>query len=131
MIVIDSSALVAILNAETERVAFLQIIEGAGGCLASTVTLIESRMVVRGRFGVAAILKLEALIGEIQLTIIPFDVIQADAAFLAFQTYGKGMHARAKLNLGDCASYALAKVRGLPLLYKVADFAATDIVSAA
>ena len=62
--------------------------------------------------------------------IVAFDEVQASAAFVAFKTYGKGIHSKAKLNFGDCASYALAKSQNLPLLFKGDDFAATDIMAA-
>jgi len=73
---------------------------------------------------------LDALIGRAKIEIVPFDAGQAAIARAAFQKYGKGRHPAA-LNFGDCASYALAKSKGAaPLLYKGADFAKTDIVSA-
>lgn len=58
--------------------------------------------------------------------IVAFDAAQSDAAFAAFRTYGKGVSSTARLNFGDCAAYALAKTRNLPLLYKGTDFAAND-----
>jgi ribonuclease VapC len=62
--------------------------------------------------------------------IIAFDDVQRIAAFAAFKFYGKGQNSDARLNFGDCASYALAKTRNVPLLFKSNDFAATDIVAA-
>ena len=130
MIAIDSSALVAIVIAEPERKEFLEIIGRNDGSAISAVSLLETRLVLRSRFGTIAIENFNALLQEIGSEIVPFDEQQADAAFEAFETYGKGMHATARLNFGDCASYALAKTRVLPLLYKGDDFAATDIVAA-
>ncbi len=130
MIAIDSSALVAILNAEPERVSLLRTIENSDGCILSAVTLLETRMVIRGRFGVAALTELTTLLGEIAPEVVAFDADQADLASAAFERYGKGMGTAAKLNMGDCASYALAKSRNLPLLFKGEDFKATDIVAA-
>ena len=72
---------------------------------------------------------LDALIGRAKIEIVPFDAEQAAIARAAFLKYGKGRHPAA-LNFGDCAAYALAKSKGAPLLYKGADFAKTDIVSA-
>jgi ribonuclease VapC len=72
---------------------------------------------------------LDALIGRAKIEIVPFDAGQAAIARAAFLKYGKGRHTAA-LNFGDCAAYALAKSRNIPLLYKGADFAKTDIVSA-
>ena len=130
MIVIDSSAMIAILNAEPERVKFLRAIESSDGCVISAVTILETRMVLRGRFGAGALADLDARLLEFQPEIAVFDEVQAGAAFAAFELYGKGMHGAARLNLGDCVSYALAKSRSLPLLFKGQDFSATDIVSA-
>lgn len=129
MIALDSSALVAIVNREPERVAILSAIEAADGCCLSALTLLEVRMVIRGRFGHNGLNDLNALLAEIAPQVVSFDVEQVDAAFSAFERYGKGMAAGAKLNLGDCASYALAKSRDIPLLFKGDDFSATDIVA--
>ncbi|MGQ0673857.1 MAG: type II toxin-antitoxin system VapC family toxin [Hyphomicrobium sp.] len=131
MIVIDSSALVAIINREPERVSLLHTIEKADGCFVSAVTLLETRMVVRGRFGAVAFKDLAVLLTEIDAEVVHFDHVQMDVAFAAFERYGKGMGTAAKLNMGDCVSYALAKHLSLPLLYKGDDFKPTDIVSAA
>lgn len=130
MIAIDSSAIIAILNAEPERIALLRVIESSDGCFLSAVTLLETRMVVRARFGRAGLSNLASLLAEIAPEVVPFDIEQADAAFAAFERYGKGMGTVAKLNMGDCASYALAKTLSLPLLYKGDDFRATDVTSA-
>ena len=131
MIVIDSSALIAILNGEPERVAFLRAIENSDGCIMSAVTLLESRMVIRGRFGATALTDLVTLLDEITPQVAPFDAGQSDFAFSGFSRFGKGMGSAAKLNMGDCATYALAKSLNLPLLYKGDDFKATDITAAA
>jgi ribonuclease VapC len=73
---------------------------------------------------------LEAWLATFNPKIVAFDESQADVAFAAFNTFGKGIHPKAKLNFGDCASYALAKSQNVPLLFKGDDFAATDIVAA-
>ncbi len=65
------------------------------------------------------------------LEIAPFDAEQAEIAFTAFATYGKGINPASRLNFGDCIAYALAKSLGAPLLFKGQDFAATDITPAA
>ena len=93
----------------------------------SSVTLLETRMVTFARHGAAGSDLLEAWLDTFSPEIVPFDDVQADAAFAAFRAYGKGIHPAARLNFCDCASYALAKTRGLPLLFKGDDFAATDI----
>ena len=88
-------------------------------------------MVTFARFGVAGTDRLAEWFATFDPQIVAFDEVQSDAAFAAFTTYGKGMASKAKLNFGDCASYALAKQRSLALLYKGDDFAATDVTSAA
>ncbi len=65
-------------------------------------------------------------LADYQIAIIPFDEALADLAFEAYRRYGKGRHP-ARLNMGDCAAYALAKARGWPLLYKGEDFTQTDV----
>ncbi len=87
-------------------------------------------MVVRGRFGLRALAELSHFITEIDPEIVAFDRDQATVAFAAFERYGKGMGTAAKLNLGDCVTYALAKISGFPLLFKGRDFSETDIVPA-
>ena len=87
-------------------------------------------MVTFGLFHADGIARLSNWLQLFTPEIVPFDHVQAAAAFAAFQTYGKGIHSKARLNFGDCASYALAKTRNLPLLFKGGDFAATAIVAA-
>lgn len=130
MIVVDTSALIAITNHEPERQRLLEVIAGADLCLISALSLFETRIVTFGRFGPAGADRLAEWLATFNPEIVAFDEVQTDAAFTAFKTYGKGVHAKAKLNFGDCASYALAKTRDLPLLYKGDDFAATDIGAA-
>lgn len=131
MMVIDTSALVAIVFAEPEREAFLGIVQGHERVLISTPTVVETRLVVHGRRGQRAVVLLDDL-----LQLPPFEMAapteaEARAAYSAFVAFGKGSGHPAALNYGDFFSYALAKVRGLPLLYKGNDFAQTDIESAA
>jgi ribonuclease VapC len=130
MIAVDTSALVAIAFAEPEREAFLQAIRIADKALISTVSVVEARMVIHGRRGQRAVILMDDL-----LRLPPFELVapsapEMDAAYAAFVAYGKGSGHPAGLNFGDVFSYALAKVRGLPLLYKGDDFAHTDIASA-
>lgn len=131
MIVIDSSALVAILRREPEADAFLRIIAEADACFLSSVSLLETSMVLAGRTGEAERWSdLDALIARAQIEVVPQDTHQATQAREAFLRYGKGRHA-ARLNVGDCASYALAKSRNVPLLFKGDDFLRTDLPAAA
>jgi ribonuclease VapC len=127
VIVLDSSALIAILRRELEADGFLWAISEADRCLLSSVSLLETSMVLAGRTdGRQSWAELDALIARAGIEIVAQDAELAEAARAAFLRYGRGRH-RADLNLGDCASYALAKTRGLPLLFKGEDFSGTDL----
>jgi ribonuclease VapC len=125
--VIDTSALVAIAFAEPEREVFLSLILQSERILISTPTLLETRMVVHGRRGERAVVLLDDLLRLPMFESVPPGEAETSAAYAAFVAYGKGSGHPAGLNFGDVFSYALAKVRGLPLLYKGEDFAQTDI----
>lgn len=131
MIVVDSSALMAIVIGEPERRHFLDLLDKAGGILISSATVIETRMVAHGRGGQAFLDKLDTVIRNYEFEIVPPGAGEIAAAHAAFITYGKGSGHPAQLNFGDLFSYALAKVRGLPLLFKGGDFAHTDVLRAA
>lgn len=130
MIVVDTSALVAIVFGEAERVAFLEVIRKARTAWLSSVSVVEARMVVHGRLGQPGVLMLDDLIRLPMFAIAAPAEEEAAAAYAAFVNYGKGSGHKAQLNFGDVFSYALAKVRGLPLLFKGDDFAQTDIIRA-
>ena len=130
MIAVDTSALVAIAFAEPEREAFLQAIKIADKTLISTVSAVETRMVVHGRRGQRAVILMDDFLRLPMFELVALGAPEMDAAYAAFVAYGKGSGHPAGLNFGDVFSYALAKVRGLPLLYKGDDFAHTDIASA-
>lgn len=131
MIVVDSSALVAILRREPEADRFLQIIATADGCLLSSVSLLETSLVLAGRTGDATSwTDLDVLITRAGIQVVPQDLTQVAAARAAFLRYGKG-RSPAGLNFGDCAAYALARVLSLPLLFKGDDFSQTDLAPAA
>lgn len=130
MIVADTSAIVAIAFAEPEREAFVQVLQSADRVLISSVSVVEARMVVHGRRGERAVVLVDDLIRLPMFEVVPPGQAEADAAFAAFVAFGKGSGHAAALNFGDVFSYALAKVRGLPLLFKGDDFSETDIVSA-
>jgi ribonuclease VapC len=127
LIIIDSSALIAIVNREPERLHFLNLIAADDRRLISAATMLETKMVILGRFGSNAIADLTLLLDEMTPEIVPLDASLADAAFAAFDRYGKGLNASAALNYCDCIAYALAKSMNAPLLFKGADFAATDV----
>ena len=127
MIVIDTSALVAILNHEPERTAFFQAIIAADRCLVSAVTCQEAGHVLFARHGVNGLYDLEDFLALIKAEIIPHDMHLAALALEAFRRYGKGIDPKARLNFCDCAVYALAKAMQAPLLFKGDDFTATDV----
>ena len=129
MIALDTSAVVAILKKDEERDLFAEIIGTAEAAFFSTVGYLEASMVLIGRGRSRRGLELDNLIGELAIELVGFDEQQARISQTAFTRFGKGRHP-ARLNFGDCISYALAKSRDLPLLYKGDDFAKTDIVSA-
>jgi ribonuclease VapC len=130
VIVIDTSALIAIFRLEDEADLFLTTIVEADERHFSALSLLEASMVISGRSdSEAASEPLDEFLTEAGIRIAPFDAEQAGIARDAFLRFGKGRH-KAGLNLGDCASYALAKARNAPLLFKGADFALTDITPA-
>jgi ribonuclease VapC len=131
VIVVDTSALIAILFDEPERAGFLTTIADADTRAISALTLYETRIVVRAKGGEVALADLDELLAEIQPEIMPFDAARMRAAEAAYARYGKGIHSSARLNLVDCAAYALAIELGAPLLFKGNDFAATDVLIAA
>jgi ribonuclease VapC len=130
VIVADTSALVSVVFGEPERGRFLNCMEQAGTVVVGTVSVVETRMVVYGRRGARGVVLLDDLLRLPLFEVAAVGAAEADAACDAFVIYGKGSGHPARLNFGDVFSYALAKLRGLPLLYKGEDFAHTDIRSA-
>ena len=124
--VIDTSALVAILQDEPERRAFTTRIEAAATRAVSAATLVECSIVLEARFGSAGVLSLDRLLQAGGVEVVPLDADQAAIARAAYRRFGKGRHP-AGLNLGACFSYALAVARTEPLLCKGDDFPATDV----
>ncbi|MFM6832147.1 MAG: type II toxin-antitoxin system VapC family toxin [Novosphingobium sp.] len=131
MIAVDTSAVIAILFGEPEREDFYAILDSAPAAVMSAGTLVEARIVARRLAGDAMVDLLHALIDRAGIQIEPVTEAHSAIAHQAFVKYGKGNGHPAQLNFGDLFSYALAKQRGLPLLFKGGDFAATDIASAA
>lgn len=128
--VVDTSAIVAILRMEQEAETFLRAVSRADFCFISAVSVEEISLVLAGRLGgPEAWDGLDAFLARSEIQVVPFDHGLALLARDAFVRFGKGRHLAA-LNLGDCASYALAKGRELPLLFKGNDFARTDIAPA-
>ncbi|MBY4639450.1 type II toxin-antitoxin system VapC family toxin [Gluconacetobacter entanii] len=127
--VLDTSVLVAILRGEPDADDFLARIVDTDRCLLSSVSLLETSMVLAGRSASPdAWTGLDQLIEAAGVEIVPFSAEQAALAREAFICFGKGRHP-AGLNFGDCASYALAKAHNLPLLFKGNDFPQTDIAT--
>lgn len=127
--VIDTSALVAVLFDEPERAHLVRLITADPRRLISAGTLLESSIVIEARRGEAAGRELDLLLHRLGATVVPFDDAQSTLARSAWRRYGKGRHAAA-LNLGDCFAYALSRLSGEPLLFKGTDFGLTDVVVA-
>jgi ribonuclease VapC len=125
--VIDSSALIALLLAESETPAFVEAIAAVPRRLVGAPSYLETAIVMISRLGP----ELDRLLVELRIEIVPFTQDQAALAIAAFQRYGKGTGHAAGLNFGDCFSYALAKHFGEPILFKGNDFSQTDLVIAA
>src|ERR1700679_3301993 len=125
--VIDSSALLAILMNEPEARRFVRAIRNAPSRKISAAGFLETGMVLRSRAAPAKHALFERLILRFHLSIVPVTEEQARTALDAFGPYGKGRGHAAGLNFGDCFSYALAKTGDEPLLFKGKDFIHTDI----
>lgn len=123
--VIDTSALLAILHDEPERRAFNEAIEAAESRVMSVASFVEASIVLEARHGAEGVRGLDRFVERAAIEIGDVDLEQGKLARDAFSRFGKGRH-RAGLNFGDCFSYALAKSRSEPLLYKGDDFAHTD-----
>jgi ribonuclease VapC len=131
VIVVDTSAVIAILRDEPEAIAFTQAIIEADRCLMISINIMEASMVLAGPDGDATTWRdLDDLIGSAGIEVVAQDLELANLARDAFLRFGKGRHPAA-LTMGDCASYALAKSRGLKLLFKGNDFSHTDLSPAA
>lgn len=124
--VIDTSALIAILQDEPERRVLNEAIEAAESCAMSTGSFLETSMVIESRYGPDGTRDLDLFISKARISLASVDADQAYVARDAFRRYGKGRHP-AGLNFGDCFAYALAKMLDEPLLFKGHDFDLTDI----
>jgi len=124
--VIDTSAILAILQNEPERRKFNEAIESAETRSLSTASFVECSMILESRFGPDAVRDLDLFLAKAQITLVSVDADQADLARRAFREYGKGRHP-AGLNFGDCFSYALARALDGSLLFKGNDFNKTNI----
>lgn len=124
--VIDTSALLALLFDEPEAEDFRIALEDDESRLVSAATLLEAALVAEARKGDAAGRELDLLINKAGITIVPVDADQVAEARRAWRRFGRGRHA-AGLNYGDLFSYALSRSAGEPLLFKCEDFTRTDV----
>lgn len=133
--VIDTSALMALLLQEADAPRIAAAIDAASPRLLSAATLPKASIlpgasiVIESRKGETGGLELDLLVYRTGVEVVAVDHDQAEAARAAWRRFGKGRHPAA-LNFGDCFAYALAKQRGLPLLFRGQDFARTDIATA-
>lgn len=126
---IDTSALMSIVLPEPDYGRFRDALAAAPYTAISAATWLESALVATARLGVQGRTHLDQILATIGTEIVAVDAAQAEVAYDGWQRFGKGRHA-AGLNFGDCFSYALARLRNEPLLFKGGDFAKTDIVPA-
>ena len=124
--VIDTSAIIAILANEPEAPKLARAIQSDAIRLLSAANLLETAIVIEARYGAIGGEKLDELLQIAQVDIEPVTAETAAIARVTYRTYGKGVHP-AGLNFGDCFAYALAKQTGQPLLFKGDDFAQTDV----
>lgn len=124
--VIDTSALLAILQDEPERHSFNEAIEADDARSLSTASFLETSMILESRFGADGVRDLDYFIARAQISLLSVDAEQARIARDGFRKYGKGRHP-AGLNFGDCFSYALSRSLEQSLLFKGNDFPQTDV----
>jgi ribonuclease VapC len=130
-VIIDTSALIAILRDEPDARRFAEAIEAASERRISAATYVELGAVIDGARDAVASRRVDELIDVARITIEPVTATQARVAREAYRDFGKGSDHPARLNFGDCFAYALAKETGEPLLFKGNDFSETDITAAA
>jgi ribonuclease VapC len=128
--IVDSSALIAILKEESEAEKFIELIDSALHCRISAVNYVESAVVVDSNRDPVMSRRFEEFLRDAEIEIAPLTVEQARLAREAYRDYGKGSGHPARLNFGDCFSYALARDTGEPLLFKGEDFRQTDVTPA-
>jgi ribonuclease VapC len=127
--IIDTSAIIAILRDEPEAMVFARAIADATVRRVSAVNFVESAVVIDASRDPIATRRFDDFIREANISIEPVTEVQAQIARNAYRDFGRGSGHSAKLNFGDCFAYALAKELGEPLLFKGDDFAHTDIVT--
>ena len=125
--VVDTSAVIAIARREPEALSFSRILAETPGKIMAAPTYLECVFVMAGVAPIKGTEFLKNLIADILIEIVSFGADELDAAVDARARFGRGSGHAAKLNYGDCFAYALAKTRGLPLLFKGDDFVHTDV----
>lgn len=123
--VIDTSAIVALLRREPEEPSLREALRGDAVRLMGAPTVVECSLVVEGRWGESGRRFLDDLLAGLGIEVVAFDAAAADAAVVAWRRFGKGIHPAA-LNFGDCITYAVARATGEPILCSGQDFARTD-----
>ena len=127
--IVESSAVMALLLGEPEADRVEQALAAALRADLPASCYLECSLVMAARFGGEGLARLDRLVEQVPLRVVPFTEAHARAAREAYLRFGKGRHP-ARLNFGDCMSYAVARVEGLPLLYVGEDFGRTDVARA-
>jgi ribonuclease VapC len=128
-VIVDSSAVLAILFNEPDAQRFARALAGASRCQMSAANYLEAAIVLESRRTITVGFELDLVLERTPIDLVPVTVAQAEAARRAWRRFGKGNHP-AGLNFGDCFAYALAESTGEPLLFKGRDFALTDVDAA-
>ncbi|MGD0865082.1 MAG: type II toxin-antitoxin system VapC family toxin [Rhizomicrobium sp.] len=128
--IVDTSAVIAILRQEREAASFSAAIESAPVCQMSVANFLEAAIVLDRDPNPIVGRRLDDFYVQAPVVLVAVDEVQARIAREAYRDFGKGSGHAARLNFGDCFAYALAKAAGEPLLYKETDFSHTDIASA-
>jgi len=129
-VVIDSSALLAILLSEPESSQLVQAIAAADERVVAAPTIVEAAAVMLSRRGAGGEIALDALVQRLEIEIVPMSSEAANVSRRAYRRYGKGIGSPGVLNYGDCLAYGVAMSRGTTLLYKGKDFSQTDVTAA-
>ncbi len=125
--IVDTSVLVAILRREDDALLYVNAIEAAARKFMVCSAYLELCIVMVGNRPEQILSKVDETLSELDIKLLPFSNEMAEVAAGAFVVYGKGRHAKAALNFGDCMSYAASKVEAMPLLFKCNDFTHTDV----
>lgn len=128
--ILDTSALIALIEGEPEAEMFLELIAHSTQVRISAATYVEASVVIDSRDNPVLSRSLDTLLDDLAVTIEPVTAEQARVARQAYRDFGKGRQHPAQLNFGDCFSYALASTAGEALLFKGQDFSRTDVRSA-